>query len=88
MDRFPDYEVFRRYLLVGIAANCENSSESDKILVNERDSERHKADVSDSEVHKDDKVSEVRLVGEIDEEQDDVSEADYDEICEVGDADE
>ena len=53
-----------------------------------RHSERHKAAVSDSEVHKDDKVSEVRLVGEIDDEQDDVSEVDYDEICEVGDADE
>ena len=41
-----------QYLLVAIAANCENSSESDKLLVNERDSECHKAIVSDSKVHK------------------------------------
>ena len=45
---------------------------------------RYKA-VSDSEVHKVDKVSEVRLVGEIDDE---VSEVDYDEVCEVREADE
>ena len=42
--------MFLRYLLVVIAVNCENSSESDKLLVNERDSECHKAVVSDSEV--------------------------------------
>ena len=75
------------YLLVVIAANCENSSESDKLLVNERDNGCHKAVVSDSEVHKADEVSEVRLVGEIDDELDEMSEVDYD-ICEVGEADE
>ena len=37
MDRFRDYEVFLEYLLVVIAANCENISESDKLLVNEGD---------------------------------------------------
>ena len=73
---------------VTIAANCENSSESDKLLINERDSECHKALVSDSEVHKADEVSEVKLVGEIDDEMDEVSEVDYDEVCEVGEADE
>ena len=40
-----------------------NGSESDKLLVNERDSECHEAVVSDSEVHKANEVSEVRLVG-------------------------
>ena len=54
--------MFLQYLLVVIAANCENSSESDKLFVNERDSECHKAVVPDSEVHKADEVSEVRLV--------------------------
>ena len=62
MDRFRDYEVFLQYLLVVIAANCENSSESDELFVNERDSECHKAVVQHSEVHKADEVSEVRLV--------------------------
>ena len=38
MDRRRNYEVFLQYLLVAIAANCENSSESDKLLVNVRDS--------------------------------------------------
>ena len=33
VDRFRDYEVFLQYLLVAITANCENSSESDKLLV-------------------------------------------------------
>ena len=88
VDRFRDYEIFLRYLLVDIAANCENSSESDKLLVNERYSECHKAVVSDSEVHKADEVSEVRLVGEIDDELHEVSEFDYDEVWEVGEADE
>ena len=55
-DRFQDYEVFLQYLLVAVAANRENSSESDKLLVNEKGSECHKA-VSDSEVHKADEVS-------------------------------
>ena len=77
--------MFLQYLLVVIALNCENSSKSDKLLVNERDSECHKAVVSDSQVHKADEVSEVRLVAEIDDE---VSEVDYDEVCEVGKADE
>ena len=56
--------MFLQYLLVVIAANCENGSESDKLLVNERDSECRKAVVSDSEQHKADEVSKVRLVGE------------------------
>ena len=43
---------------------------------------------SDSEVHTADEVSEVRLVGESDHELDEVSEVDYDEVCEVGEADE
>ena len=50
--------------MVAIVANCENSSESDKLLLNERDSEA-------------DEVSEVRLVGEIGDE---VNEVDYDEV--------
>ena len=39
--------MFLQYVLVVIAANCENSSESEKFLVNERDSEHHKAVVSE-----------------------------------------
>ena len=62
MDRCQDYKVFLQYLLVGIAADCENSTESDKHLVHERDSECHEAVVSHSEVHKADEISEVRLV--------------------------
>ena len=65
------------------AANCENSSESDKLLVNQRDSECHKAGVSDSEVHMADQVIEVRLVGKIDHELDEVSQVDYDAVCQV-----
>ena len=42
MDIFRDYEVFLQYLLVVIAANCENRNESDKLLDNERDSECYK----------------------------------------------
>ena len=61
MDRFQDNEEFLEYLFVAIAANYENSSESDKLLVNERDSECHKSVVSDGEVHKADEVSEVRI---------------------------
>ena len=84
--------MFLQNLLVVVAANCENSSGSDKLLVNERDSECHKAVVSDSEVHEADEVSEVRLVGEVDDELDEVDdeldEVDYDEVCEVGEADE
>ena len=41
----------------------------------------------DSECHKADKVSVVRFGGEIDE-LDEVSEVDYDEVCEVGEDDE
>ena len=69
---------------------CEfkNGSENDKILVNERDSERHKAVVHDSEVHKADEVSQVRPLWEIDDELDEVSEVDYDEVSEVEEADE
>ena len=51
-------------MLVAVAAKCENSSESDKLLVNERDSECQ-AVVSGSEVHKADEVSEVRFVRDI-----------------------
>ena len=53
-----------------------------------RDSECHKAVVSDNELHKADDVSEVRLVGEIYDDLDEVSEVDYDEFCEAGEADE
>ena len=60
---------------------------SGELLVNERYSECHKAVVSDSEVHKADEVSEVGLVGEIDDELDEVSEVDYN-VSEVGQADE
>ena len=49
--------MFLQYVLVATAANCENSSENDKLLVIERDSECHKAVVSDREVHKADQVS-------------------------------
>ena len=80
--------MFLQYLLVVIAANCENSSESNELLVNERDSECQKAVVSDSEMRKADEVSEVKLVGEIDDDLDEVSEVDYDEVSEVGEADE
>ena len=48
---------------------------SEKFLVNERDRECHKVVVRDSEVHKADELDEV-------------SEVDYDEVCEVGEADE
>ena len=86
MDRYRCYEVFLQYLLVANAANCENCSESDKLLVNERDSKCCEAVVGDSEVHTTDKVCEVRLKGEI-YELDEVSEADY-KVWEVGEADE
>ena len=39
--------------------------------------------VSNSEIHKADEVSEVRLMGETDDELDEVSQVDYDEVCEV-----
>ena len=54
-------------MLLVIAANCQNSSESDKFLVRERNSECHKAV----------EVSEVRLVREVNDELDEVSEVDY-----------
>ena len=63
-----------------IAANCENTRESDKLLVNERDSESHKPVVS--EVHKAGEVSEVRRVGEINDKLDQVRQVDYHEVCE------
>ena len=47
-------------MLAAFAANCENSSESDKVL--EKVSECHEALVCDSEVHKADDVSDVELV--------------------------
>ena len=59
-------------MLVAIAANSENTPGSDELS---RDSECHEAVVSDSEVHKADEVSEVRLFGEIDNE--------LEEDCEV-----
>ena len=62
----------------------ENGSESDKLLVIERDSERHEDVVSDSEVHKPYEVSEVRLAGEPDHEPKEVSKVDYEEVSEVG----
>ena len=69
MDRCRDHEVFLQYLFVVIPANV-NGSESDKLLVNERErvSECQEAVVSDSELHNADVVSELRLVGEIDDE--------------------
>ena len=51
-----------------------------------RDSECHKAVVSDSEVHTANEVSEVRLVGEIDE-LDEVSQVPYDKVYQVREAD-
>ena len=48
----------------------------------------HKAVVSDSEVHNANEVCEVRLVREIDDGLDEVSEVDYNVVCEVGEADE
>ena len=56
--------------------------------VNERDSECHKAVVSDSEVHNADEVSEVRLAGAVNYELDEVSEVDYEEVSEICEADE
>ena len=44
--------------------------------------------VSDSEVHKADEVSVVRLLGEIDDELDEVSEVDYVEAFQVREPDE
>ena len=54
--------MFNQCLLVAIAVNCENSSESDKLLVNERDSECHKAVVSDSEMREIVSVTRLLLV--------------------------
>ena len=44
--------------------------------------------VRDSQVYTADEVSEVRLVGEIDEELDEVSDIDHGEVYVVGEADE
>ena len=71
-----------------IAGNCENCRESDELLVNERDGNCNEAVVRDSEVHMADEVCEVRLVGEIVDELNEVGEVDYDEVSEVGEADE
>ena len=81
--------------MVAIAANCENSSGGGKLLVNEIVSVTRLLLVT--EMHKADEVSEARLVVEIDDELDEVSEVDYDELmsddemdedCEVHQADE
>ena len=66
--------MFLQYQFVAVDANCKNCSGSDKHLV-ERDSECHKAGVSDSEVHTTDEVSEVGRVGET---VDELDEVDYD----------
>ena len=61
MTMWTDSETmkcFSKTCFIVIAANCENSSESDKLLVNEWDGECHMAVVSDSEVHNADQVSE------------------------------
>ena len=63
-------------LLLFLYCNCENSSKS------------HETFVSDCKIHKADEVSEVRLVGEVDDEQHEVSEVDYDEVSEVREAEE
>ena len=75
--------MFLQCLFFVFAANCENSSESDKVLVNERDSECHKA-VSDSEMHNADEVSELRFVGELVMSW--MREVDYHQVREVGQA--
>ena len=43
------FKVFLQYLLASIAANCEDSSDSDELL-SDGDSECHEAVISDSEV--------------------------------------
>ena len=79
------HEVYLQYTVV---ANVTMAVRVTKLLVNEGDSECHEAVVSNSKVHTADQVSEVRLVEEIYEELDAVSEVDYDEVCEIGEADE
>ena len=86
MGRCQDYKVFLQYLLVAIAANVKMAV-SHKLLVNARDSEHHEAVISDSEVYKADVVCEVQLLGEIDDELDEVSEIVYDAVSDVGEAD-
>ena len=76
--------MFLKYLLVAIVANVKTEVSVTHFQLTERDGECHEAVVSDSEVHKADDVSEVRLVGEIDDKLDEVSEVDYDEVSEVG----
>ena len=83
--------MFLQYHFFVITSNCENRSESYDLLLNGRDSECHKGVVSDSEVQMADevsKVTEVRLVREINDELDEVSEVVYDEVCQVREADE
>ena len=60
----------------------------EKLLVNERDSECHKAVVSDSEVHMANDASLARLARDIEYELDELSEVDYHEVSEVSEADE
>ena len=79
--------MFLQYLLVVIAVNVKIAVRV-TIFKLIRDSECHKAVVCDSEVHKADEVSEVRLVGEVDHELDEVSDVDYEEISKVREADE
>ena len=59
--------MFLQCLLIAIVAANVKISESENLIVNERDSEGHEAVVSDSDVQKADEVSEVRLGGEIDD---------------------
>ena len=72
--------MFLQYLLVAIASNVKMAVIVTIFSVNSRDSECYKAVVSDSEVYKADEVSEVRPVGEIDDE---VSEVENDKVSEV-----
>ena len=86
-----ELSVTNIYLFAVSAANCENFSECDQLLVKERDSKCHDAVVSDSEVHRADEDSEVTLLGEINHELDQVSDkvfevnklVDYEELYEV-----
>ena len=82
----PCIESVSPNLQAAIEANCKDSSESDKHLVSDPDSEGNEAVVSDSEVREADELSEVGLVGEIEVELDELSENDYDELDEVSEA--
>ena len=48
-------------LLVAIATNCKISIESDKLIINEKDSECHKDVISDSEMNNPAEISVVDL---------------------------